>query len=104
MSIICTVEFNVPVKTLAECAADYPELIDGIRDAANGLMLSHARYERDGRALDIDEYASQADYETFRRAAEFYIARVKLITGAHTIETLWTRTAETLAHSAPANS
>jgi hypothetical protein len=65
MTIIVTARVEADPAEVERNEVEHPELMQTILRAADGRMRSHRRFGRPGETLDIDEYASLADYEEF---------------------------------------
>ena len=89
MSYIVTVIFDTDVANLAKAERENPDIIGGILKAAQGRMLGHTRYVREGQTMDIDEYASEESYREFVGEAGDLIRKYGETGGAAPSDTLW---------------
>ncbi len=91
MSHIVTVIFDTDVVNLEKAERENPDIIGGIMKAAQGRMLGHTRYVREGHTMDIDEYASEEAYREFVAEAGDLIRQYGETAGAAPSDTLWKR-------------
>jgi hypothetical protein len=76
MTIVVTARVDADPSEVEQNEAAHPDLMQTILKAAEGRMLSHRRFGRDGETLDIDEYEGFSDYEAFYAEARPAIAQL----------------------------
>ncbi|MFE3059566.1 hypothetical protein [Nocardia sp. NPDC059239] len=91
MSYIVTVVFESDVENLEQVEREHPEILAGVGAAAQGRMVSHTRYVRDGYTMDVDHYESREAYEAFVAEAGPFIRQYADFGGAVPVDTLWQR-------------
>lgn len=74
MSVVCTVRIPHPIDTVTRYEADNPQLMEPIMAAAQTYMAGHRRIENDDEVIDLDEFASTADYDAFIAATDGAVA------------------------------
>ncbi|MBS1885860.1 MAG: hypothetical protein JSU06_01605 [Actinobacteria bacterium] len=90
MSIVVTVNIDSDVERVEQVERDNPDVMATIGGAARKYMTSHRRTFRDGHVMDLDEFASKADYDAFFAEAGGAIKRYGELIGVAPRDTLWT--------------
>lgn len=82
MPIVTTVRIPRSLADVERVEEEHPELMEEIGSAAIKYMTRHRRLAGRDEVLDIDDYATRADYEAFVAEASAAIARYSELTGA----------------------
>ncbi|MBS1878378.1 MAG: hypothetical protein JST31_02585 [Actinobacteria bacterium] len=89
MPIVVTVNIDSDVAEVERVERDNPELMAVIGGAARKYMVAHRRTVRAGQVMDLDEFASEADYHSFIAEAGEAIKRYGELIGVAPRDTLW---------------
>jgi len=89
VSILITVDISAGLEQVERAEADNPDVMAEIRTHARRYMTSHRRTHRDGHVMDIDEFATLADYHAFKAAARDAIARYGELVGGLPVDTIY---------------
>jgi hypothetical protein len=90
MGIVVTVNIDADPALVEKAEQDNPEVMQVIGAAAGKYMTGHRRTVRDGQVMDLDEFASAADYDAFIAEAGEAIAKYGKAIGIAPRDTLWT--------------
>lgn len=89
MPVLVTVHIPHPLEKVDTIEAQHPAVLQQIMQIAGKYMLSHRRFERNGEVMDLDEYASEADYRTFLGEAGDAIQRYSELLGGGVHDVVW---------------
>jgi hypothetical protein len=89
MAVICTVRIPHDLEKVQRVEEANPEVMNEIMGAAMKYMTSHRRTATDGEVMDLDEFASRADYDKFIAEAGPAIHKWGELLGAPGVDTVY---------------
>lgn len=90
MNILVTVTFDAAPDVVAKVEQDHPELMQALGSSAAKYFVSHRRVVQDDRVMDLDEFASRADYDAFMAEASDAVKKYEELVGVTATEVFWT--------------
>ena len=94
MSALVTVRNPYPLDKVQRFEQEHPEVMEPIIAAARKYMTSHRRVERAGEVMDLDEYATEEDYQLFLAEAGDAIRAYSELLGGGVHDVVWTTVSE----------